>query len=130
MNFSAILNVPVCWSNENSLNVTDIGNLLIKPFSFSYEKRIYVGLQHNLKKKGFIDDKIVCIGNEVPIVWDDGDNSVESLSVLRLLFHQNVVSVAVLWRYDAEWQGTIESIDEHQLNDVSESMFSRINITK
>ena len=84
------------------MNATDISNLLIKPLSFSYEKRIYVGLQHNLKKKGFIDYKILCIGNEVPIIWDDGDNSVESLSVLRLLFHQNVVSVAVLWRYDAE----------------------------
>ena len=75
MIFSSIRDVTVCWSNVNSLNVSDIS----KPFSFSFEKRIYVGLQHNLKKKGFIDDKIVCISNEVPIIWDNGDNSVESL---------------------------------------------------
>ena len=63
--------VVIKWNNDNSINVTDLSNVLLKPFSLPFNRRICVALRSNKNSIGYISEDDICNNDTIKIYIND-----------------------------------------------------------
>ena len=85
---SAHCDVIIKWNSDNSINVKDLSNVVLQPFSVPFNSPVHVALRSDRNQTGTIAPDVICVNSSVEILFTASPKNL-SVSDLFMLSNQN-----------------------------------------